>query len=212
MKGTDRAAKSRQDLLGATTRLISEKGLSGVRIREIASGAGLSPAGVLYHYPETDALMIDVHRMAVDAYMAGRESAAESREDPRHRLVRAFITGIPPYADTDVIRLLFEMHSLARRSSVHAELMTGLWRSELANYASIVESGTNAGVFAPRRPGEDVAAMLLAMEDGLALHLISGNARLTAERVTELFLRFAEDELGCAGLVEIGRSFADEGE
>jgi AcrR family transcriptional regulator len=202
---SSRGKKARTSLIGAAGRIISEKGIGGVRIREIAAEAGVSPAAVLYHYPETDDLMLDVHRAAVDEYVDARRYEQQRSFDPRHRLVSAVIAGVPPYANPGIIRQLYEMHGLARRSTAHAELMASLWRREHAQYVTVIEDGIRLGFFAPTRKPAEVASMLLSMEDGLVLHLVSDNKYLNADKVIVTFLHFAEDALHCPGLVRLSR-------
>jgi AcrR family transcriptional regulator len=195
-----RSEASRRSLVSAASNVISRKGLPALRIREIASRAGMSPAAVLYHYPQNVELLLDVHKTAVDKYVEFRRKSQESESDPRRRLVCVVRAGIPPFADDDVIRLLFEMHGLARRSEAHANLMTILWEQELGLYVEIIEAGLRSGDFQIGRPATDIAIILLGLEDGLALHLASYNAALNADRVLEIFLTVASGELGCPSL------------
>ncbi|MFJ4172085.1 TetR/AcrR family transcriptional regulator [Paenarthrobacter sp. NPDC089714] len=205
MTSSSRGTKARTSLIGAAGRIVSEKGIGGVRIREIAAEAGVSPAAVLYHYPETDDLMLDVHRAAVDEYVEARRAEQQQSFDPRHRLVSAVIAGVPPYANPATIRQLYEMHGLARRSPAHADLMASLWKREHSQYVTVIEDGIRLGYFSPNRKPAEVARMLLSMEDGLVLHLVSDNKYLTADKVIETFLHFAEDALQCPGLIRLSR-------
>jgi AcrR family transcriptional regulator len=201
---SSRGIKARTSLIGAAGRIVSKKGIGGVRLRDIAAEAGVSPAAVLYHYTGTDELMLDVHRAAVDRYVEARRAEQRS-SDPRQRLVAAVIAGVPPYADPGIIRQLYEMHGLARRSPAHADLMSSLWRREHAQYIAVIEDGIRLGYFAPTRKPAEVARMLLSMEDGLVLHLVSENKYLTVDHVIDTFLHFAEDALHCPGLIRLSR-------
>ncbi|MFJ2263990.1 TetR/AcrR family transcriptional regulator [Streptomyces sp. NPDC087844] len=195
-----RSEPSRRNLIEATGQLVTERGVEGLRVREIASVAGMSPAAVLYHYPDNSELVLAVHRNAVDRYMAGRIASQENLEDPREQLTSMMVAGVPPYADEDLIRLLYEMHGLARRSPGHAQLMTDLWGQERQLYADILRAGSELGHFQIEDPFESVAAILLALEDGLVLHLVSGNSDLDAEKVIQAFRRSAARELACPEL------------
>ncbi len=197
------AEASRRSLVRAASKVISRKGLPALRIREIASRAGMSPAAVLYHYPQNVDLLLDVHKTAVNEYVEFRHKSQESETDPRRRLVNVVRAGIPPFADDDVIRLLFEMHGLARRSEAHASLMTNLWEQELGLYVEILEAGIRSGQFQLGRPVADTATILLGLEDGLALHLASENAALNADRVLQVFVAAAASELSCPSLIDM---------
>ena len=196
---------SRRTLVSAASKVISGKGLPALRIRAIASHAGMSPAGVLYHYPQNVDLLLDVHKTALDRYVEFRRKSQAEESDPRRRLVSVVRAGIPPFADEDVIRLLFEMGNLAGRSEAHAQLITGLWEQELALYVEILEAGQSSGDFHLGRPVTDIAAILLGLEDGLARHLTHYNAALNADRVLQLFLAAAASELTCPSLPGLGQ-------
>jgi AcrR family transcriptional regulator len=196
---------SRTRLAQATRQVISEKGLQGVGVREIARAAAMSPGSVLYHFPANDDLIFEVHRAAVADYLDARTRSQSGVRDPRRKLVRAVLSGIPSESDREVVSLLFEMQSLARRSEDHAALMTDLWLKESEFYAAIVRAGADTGDFVLKRPAEEVAAMLLATEDGLASHLVSNNDALTSSHAVNLMLGLASSELGCPELLAIRR-------
>lgn len=192
-------------VLAAAERVISRSGLASARVRDIANDARMSPASVLFHFPDNDELMLQLHRRAVDAYYRGRASATRRETDPRRRLVAMVLAGVPPYADEATIQLLYEMHGLSRRSAAHAELMSGLWRSERGLYLDVLEDGTRAGHFTPGLGAEQAASVLLALEDGLVLHLVSDAASLSAGDVIETYFQLAAAELDCPDLLDLAR-------
>jgi AcrR family transcriptional regulator len=197
---SQRSEPSRRNLIEATGRLVTERGVEGLRVRQIASAAGMSPAAVLYHFPDNADLVLAVHRNAVDRFVAGRIAAQADIEDARERLISAMVAGVPPYADESMIHLLYEMHGLARRSPSHAQLMTELWGKERKLYAEILSAGRDQGHFEIEGSVESAAGALLALEDGLILHLTSGNSDLDAEQVIWSFKRSAARELACPEL------------
>lgn len=202
MAPSDRSEPSRRNLVEAASRLISDRGIQAVRVREIAANAGMSPGSVLYHYPENGKLMLAVHRAVVDDYLTLRRATMATEPDPRRKLAQIVRAGVPPYAPTETIRLLYEMHGLARQSDAHAELMTHLWNEETELYVSIIEEGVEQGLFTPQHPTSELAATLLGLEDGLALHITSNNSAVTADLSIQLFLNLAATLLGCDELAE----------
>ena len=225
--GRDGAQTNRR-VLDAVGRIVAERGVEGIRIREIAAEAGLSPGSVLYHYPDHSQLLYAVHVDTVRRYLDGRAMAAATGAvgagtgasagagvgagtragaeanlgagagtDAAQRLIAVLRAGVPPWANEHVIRLLYGLHDLARRSQQHADLLTELWRDELALYAEIVRAGVGEGLFMLTGPVDEVAAGLLALEDGLALHRISGNSELSSDRAIAIFAGIAAVQLNC---------------
>lgn len=189
-------------MLDAVGRIVAERGVEGIRVRQIAAEADLSPGAVLYHFPKNSDLLFAVHEDTVRRYMEGRSEAAASSPDPVARLSAVMRAGIPPWANDHVIRLLYEMHGLARRSQPHAELLSDLWSEEHGLYADIIDEGAEAGVFEPQEATADLATHLLALEDGLVLHLIGHNTALDGQLVLDKLAGFAALQLRCPSLIK----------
>ncbi|MFF9098638.1 TetR/AcrR family transcriptional regulator [Streptomyces sp. NPDC014802] len=192
----------RQALVSAAGRAIAERGLEGLRIKDIADAAGVSQGSVLYYYPELDDLVLEVHRGAVESYLASRQRAYDeaSAEGPAARLRALLHSGLPNMTDDPVHGLLYELHRRAGRSRGHAELMTSLFAREVALYTTALEVGAATGVFSLAASAHDLAHGLVALEDGYGLHIVSHNAALDQERARELILAHARVVTGCADL------------
>ncbi|GAA2363070.1 TetR/AcrR family transcriptional regulator [Saccharopolyspora halophila] len=188
----------REQFIDAALRAINERGRDNVRIRDIAAAAGVSPGSVLYHYPELAELMFDVHRTVADRFYHHRVDTVDAAEDAELKLAAAIETGLPTGQDDEVASALYEMHGLADRSSEHAALMTGLYDREVALYAAVLEIGRATGRFTLSRPVREIAATLVALEDGLGLHLISNNTSVERSTAKHLLAECARQATGCA--------------
>lgn len=197
MAKSKRSDLSRRSLIAAASEVISDRGIQGIRVREVAAKAGMSPAAVLYHYPDNADLLLAVHRAVVEDYLDLRRCTTNGVSDPRQQLTRVFESGIPALTQSTAIRLLYELHGLARQDAAHAALMTSLWTLEVSMYVEIIEAGIAAGVFKPSRPVEDIAVSLLGLEDGLALHLTSENDALSSSGTLRSLHLVAASLLGC---------------
>ncbi|MFF2191453.1 TetR/AcrR family transcriptional regulator [Streptomyces sp. NPDC058157] len=186
-----RSEERKRQLVVAAEECIAELGLSALTIREIASRAGLSPGSVLYHYPETDDLVYDVHRALVNRYVDHRMQALSRVVDPAQRLIRAFESGLPSHPEDQVCGMLYELHGLAARSKQHAALMTSLWDREIMLYESIIDSGLAARQFRADSSARSVAEALLAMEDGLGLHIVSRNGSISVRDALKILVNAA---------------------
>lgn len=186
----------REQLIGAALRAINERGRDNVRIRDIAAEAGVSPGSVLYHYPELGDLMFDVHRTVVDRFYRHRADAVDAQASAAGKLAAAIETGLPSGRGDEVARVLYEMHGLTERSSAHSALMTGLYDREVALYDAVLEIGRATGEFAFSRPAREIAATLVALEDGLGLHLMSNNTSVERDAAKHLLTECARQFIG----------------
>ncbi|MFJ8545923.1 TetR/AcrR family transcriptional regulator [Streptomyces sp. NPDC093586] len=192
----------RQALVSAAGQAIAERGLEGLRIKDIADAAGVSQGSVLYYYPELDDLVLEVHRGAVEGYLASRQQAYDQApaDSPVARLRALLDSGLPDATDDPVHGLLYELHRRAGRSPGHAELMTSLFAREVALYTTALEVGAATGAFTLTGSAHDQAHGLVALEDGYGLHIVSHNAALHPDRARELILAHARTVTGCADL------------
>ncbi|MCG7205109.1 TetR/AcrR family transcriptional regulator [Streptomyces arenae] len=192
----------REALVSAAGRAITQRGLEGLRIKDIADAAGVSQGSVLYYYPELSDLVLEVHREAVESYLASRQEAYDSAPatDPAARLLALLRSGLPTVADDPVHALLYELHRRAGRSPGHAELMASLFSREVALYTTALEVGAAVGIFTLAGNPRDLAHGLVALEDGYGLHMISHNAALKLERTHELLRAQARMVTGHAEL------------
>ena len=70
-------------------------------------------------------------------------------------------------------------------------LLSDLWQQEHALYVDIINTGVGRGTFQPFEPVEGLASHLLALEDGLVLHLIGHNDAFSSQSVIERLAGFA---------------------
>jgi len=190
----------REALVDAAGRAIAERGLDGLRIKDIAAEAGMSAGSVLYYYPEMDELVLEVHRGAVERYLGARQGAVEGASGAVARLRALVGSGLPGGSGDAVHGLLFELHRRADRSSGHATLMASLFAREVALYATVLEVGAAVGEFTLGEPVADLARNLVALEDGYGLHIVSRNAELTPDVARRLLLGYARTVTGCPEL------------
>ncbi|MFI8791781.1 TetR/AcrR family transcriptional regulator [Streptomyces sp. NPDC055105] len=186
----------REALVDAAGRAIAERGLEGLRIKDIAAEAGMSAGSVLYYYPEMDELVLEVHRGAVERYLAARQGAVDGATGAVARLRALVGSGLPGGSGDAVHGLLFELHRRADRSSGHATLMASLFAREVALYATVLEVGAAVGEFTLTEPVADLARNLVALEDGYGLHIVSRNAELTPDVARRLLLGYARTVTG----------------
>jgi AcrR family transcriptional regulator len=189
----------RQDLVQAAARAIGERGLSGVRIKDVAAEAGLSAGLVSYYYPDFDDLLADVHQDAVDRFYWSRLAAVEQADQPVAQLLALVEQGVPERADDLTCTVLYELHLHASRSRTHAALMTSLYDQEVSLYARVLRSGREHGVFSMAEETVGVvAANAVALEDAYGLHVVGRNAHVDPRQARSNILAYLAIATGAA--------------
>lgn len=184
----------RVDILGATAAAIAERGLCETRIADVAEIVGVSPALVLYYFPNKAALLTEsliyLDRLFYES-VAEKLASAPSAED---RLVILIEESCPRPAapgelpDSWVLwPATWEMARLDPALAAARARLDEAWRAQIV---TIVEDGIAGGEFV-QVDAKDFSLQLAAMLDGLAIEAMLGDPTVDAERMSELARSFA---------------------
>ncbi|NRQ36236.1 TetR/AcrR family transcriptional regulator [Nonomuraea sp. NN258] len=198
MARPSRAHEKRAELVTAARRAVLERGILGLRLRDVAERARMSAGSVLYYFPSMADLLQEVQRQAVDRFCAAREAAAAREPDPRLRLITTIDSGLPTGPDDELCVLLYELGAYARRDPDYAAQHVRLFERQVTLYAGILDEGAAAGMFTLTREAAVIARNLVALEDGLGLHLLAAAPPLDAAAARDLLLAYASDATRCA--------------
>ncbi|MFC1429665.1 TetR/AcrR family transcriptional regulator [Streptacidiphilus sp. N1-3] len=176
-KGGGKEAR-RAELSAAVQRALLVRGLEGLRLRDIADEAGVTPAAVLY-YGDLDALVYQTYQQAIERYSQEREQAADQFADARDKLSACIDNGVASGPDDALTRLLFEYWPRCLRDAKAAALDSALTERQIAVYASILVLGQAQGHFTLQDPPRLLAANFVAMEDGYQMEVLAGRRTRT---------------------------------
>lgn len=192
----------RIDILGATVTAIAERGLCETRIADIAKIVGVSPALVLYYFPNKAALLAEalVHldRLFYENVGVKLDAAPTAEEKLAILIEESCPRPAAPGELPDSWALWPATWEMARLDPSLAAARARLDEAWRAQIASIVEAGITNGEFAPV-DSRDFALQLTAMLDGLAIEAMLGDPTVTAERMGELAKSFARTALKSPG-------------
>jgi AcrR family transcriptional regulator len=177
-------------ILAAAAEVISERGISGTRIADVAERAGTSAAAVLYWFRSKDellaeALIVDEHRF--DEELAVRLARLGS---PSAKLLELLEACANEYDWT----LWLELWTRALRDPEIREARERLdehWRATLSR---IIRTGVERGEFAPDNV-DQAAHTLASLIDGLAVQVTLGDGTIPQNRALELSIRAANSLL-----------------
>jgi len=174
----------RAELSAAVQRALLVRGLEGLRLRDIADEAGVTPAAVLY-YGDLDALVYETYQQAIERFSKERQQAAEQFADARDRLRACIENGVASGPNDALTRLLFEYWPRCLRDAKAAALDSALTERQIAVYYGILILGQAQGHFVLDDPPRMLAANFVAMEDGYQMEVLAGR-RTRAEVITAL--------------------------
>ncbi|MDV8070682.1 TetR family transcriptional regulator C-terminal domain-containing protein [Rhodococcus sp. IEGM 1366] len=183
------------EILDAAKAVIHTRGVTGINLKRIAEQAGLSSALLLYYYSDVDEILADAYRVATEEFLEKREFLIAEPVDAAEKLSRCLSLGTPyPGPREEAARVLYELQPLILSNTEAAKWSREFFRRQTALFKSIIESGTRAGVFRPSLDADSIAMYLVALEDGLATHALTG--LMTPEKIESSLIAAAMQMVG----------------
>ncbi|HEY1566565.1 MAG TPA: TetR/AcrR family transcriptional regulator [Solirubrobacteraceae bacterium] len=181
----------RPQILAKTVALIGERGLWDVRLADVAKRAGISATSVVYYFGSKDQLFAQAIAEADDSFYEPLLTELEELDSAAERIaclfVRSSTSDWPLWMDLWV----YSRHHPETANSQRA--FHERWRRTIAD---VVAHGCERGEWSVADP-DAVALRLSALTDGLAVHMVLGDAEHTPEAYVAMSLAAASLELGC---------------
>ncbi|WP_018680489.1 TetR/AcrR family transcriptional regulator [Actinokineospora enzanensis] len=197
MPRPSRAHERRGELIAAARQAVLDRGVLDLRLKDVADRAAMSTGSVLYYFPTLGDLLYEVQREAVERFCVDREEAARREPDPRRKLVGTIRAGLPSGLDDELCVLIYELGAYARRDPAYAAEHIRLYERQVALYSTILEIGAATGVFELTRESGAIARGLVALEDGLGLHLTQAVPTFTVVQAEAMLIAHAADATHC---------------
>ncbi len=179
-------------LLAAAAEVIAERGVAATRISDVAERAGTSAPAVLYWFASKEELLAGALRWEEERfYSEMTERLAEGLSAPERLAVL-----IEASSSGGEWALWMEFWARALREAGVARTRGELDRRWRGAIAEIVRDGQLDGEFEDA-DADEVAAILGALLDGLAVQVSLRDPEMPPQRMTALARRVAEDQLGC---------------
>ena len=185
----------RQQILEATWHVIAVSGFRSLRLSDVAKRAGVS-SGMIHYYFDTKR---DLLKAAFERYyehsIERRQWVMETGTGPLELLKRIVESYLPIEDETlEGWHVWSELWVEGLQEPDLRELnedFYGQWRRLVAG---LIQDGQDAGVI---RDGSSIelANMLIAMIDGLAIQVLLGSKSMTAERMRSTCLAFIDEML-----------------
>lgn len=186
----DQAAR-RAQLVEAAAQAVLARGATNARLTDVAAEAGLTPASVLYYYPDLGELLAAVFERGIDTYIVHRRESVESAEGAWPRLLACIRSGVPFPGEAELTsRLLYELLPVSFRNETANAQERQFVADQAALYQEILEEGQASGEFDLVDDAAYLARSFVALEDGYGIAVLSEAS--TAEQVADTIVRYAQ--------------------
>lgn len=185
----DQAAR-RAQLVEAAAQAVLSRGAANARLRDVAVEAGLTPASVLYYYPDLGELLAAVFERGTQTYIVHRREAVQACTGAWARLSACIRSGVPFPGEAEVTsRLLYELLPVTFRNEAANAQELQFVADQAALYRQILEEGQDSGEFQLAADAAFLARSFVALEDGYGIEVLTKAS--TAEHVAEQLTRYA---------------------
>jgi AcrR family transcriptional regulator len=184
----------REALVRAAIDVIAERGLSGTRVADIGSRAGISPGHVLYYFDGKSEIFMRALRRIEDELREEIQASRQAATTAAERWRRLVELAAPTGPGDPRMLLWIQAWELAPRDPDVSALVIELDRGWIDLLVEAIAHGVQTGEFAIADPRE-FAIRFAAMMDGLMLQVIAGSAALDRERMLELCARASTELL-----------------
>jgi AcrR family transcriptional regulator len=160
----------RRELVQIAYRLIAEKGLEGLRTRDVAEAAGIDTGTLHYHFPSKEALEQAVVEHLVEDFSANRIAAgtvpANALEEVRNEV---FDVALRTRQSPDQLLVTLDLTVRASRDPAVAEILRRMYEGWTSSISRVVRGGIEQGLFRADLDPETVAPLLRGQLIGLGM-------------------------------------------
>jgi len=181
----DASAERRAELLAATTRVIARRGYAGTRFQDVAEEAGVAVGTLQHHFGTRSRMLSEALEQwmdDVDERLVELRRTEGDAWDRLHTILVYVATRIGERNDSWRMFLDFAGEALKdpelRRS---AALSQERW---LDAFRQTIREGIEEGTFAPVVEGDEAAAILAGLIDGLALQVFAMDSDISGAEAT----------------------------
>lgn len=157
----------------------------------------MEPSAALYYFPNLNALIRDLQSAAAVEFVNRLVTAmALPHDSASAKLATLIHTGVTGGLADGLSIVLYEFWSMSIRDPEMKLVEDGLTEKQEELYRQVIEEGIASGEFRPTIPAVELAHLLLGVEDGLVMSVLS-KTNDAADTVRQIAL-IAEAVLNCS--------------
>jgi AcrR family transcriptional regulator len=186
----------RPQILAAAAKVIARRGITGLRLADVAREAGVSVGTVQHYFGRRETLLMEtfafVSQRAVDRWVQEDNDGADSWA----RLVGLVDIVIDPATFRERWTRWLQFWAAYARDPKLRRRMTAAYEQWRLPFRRLFEAGVAAGQFRPALPIDVLVDRTVALFDGLALQVLLEAPGASIERMRELLLDALAADLG----------------
>lgn len=192
------AAERRPQILAAAARVVARRGLTALRLADVADEAGVSVGTIQHYFGTRERLLLETFAFETERSLE-RWVSAERNGTSAWAQVLALVEIVlhPPTFRERWTRWLQFWAAYARDPKLRPSMgeVYDRWRDP---FLRTIVAGVEAGDFDPALPEDVIVDRTLALLDGLALQVLLEAPGMSLDRMRELLVTSLAADLGVA--------------
>jgi AcrR family transcriptional regulator len=188
------AQARRVEVLDETLKQIHERGMSALRIADVASSMQVSPALIIYHFETRENLLVEALTHAAERDLLKLHRIVREPAPPARRLMKV----LEWYAPSGAARgwqIWVDGWAAGMRDKALQKVLADLQNRWTTEIVGIIDEGVAGGVFTVD-DSHDVVTRITSLLDGLAVRMVVHKDALKREVLQEWLVRQVAWELG----------------
>jgi AcrR family transcriptional regulator len=193
---TAKGEERRQRVLEAALATITERGIPGTRMADIAARAGMSPGHVLYYFRSKTHILAEVLRWNEDDFHDRLRAKLRKTRTARGRVMQLLRSSVPDGKADPHWLLWLQVWAMSPHDRELLQDQEDQDRRFQTLLAGVIEEGQRSGEFDATLDAAEAAIRLSALIDGLAIHVATGARLIDRAAMLRIATSEAESLLG----------------
>jgi AcrR family transcriptional regulator len=188
--------KRRPQILAASARVIATRGITGLRLADVAAEAGVSVGTVQHYFRTRERLLMETFQYETNQAVERWFRAADGGSTAWRRLLALVDIVLDEATFRERWTRWLQFWAVYARDPRRRRAMGETYEQWREPFRAVIEEGVAAGEFRPAWPVEDAVDRIVALVDGLALQVLLDAPGASTERMRELLVASLAADLG----------------
>jgi AcrR family transcriptional regulator len=178
-----RAAERRPQILAAAARVISDRGVEGTRLSDVASEAGVSIGTIQHYFHTRERLLLEAFAFETERAVERWVAAGRDGSSPWEHLLALIELVLHPPTFRERWTRWLQFWAAYARDPRRRRTVGRIYESWRSPFRCAIEEGVASGDFDPVIPIDDLVDRAVALFDGLALQVLLEAPGASLERM-----------------------------
>jgi AcrR family transcriptional regulator len=188
--------KRRPQILAASASVIATRGITGLRLADVADEAGVSVGTVQHYFGTRERLLMETFRYETNRAVERWFRAADNGTSAWQRILALVDIVLDEATFRERWTRWLQFWAVYARDARRRRMMGEIYEQWREPFRAVIQEGVASGEFRPAWSVEDAVDRVVALFDGLALQVLLEAPGASIERMRELLVVSLAADLG----------------